>query len=423
MPLYKKLRYDENKEFSLRTVKNLLALRKGRIEQNIPDRTLKKTLLLATWNIRDFDSNKFKQGPRLPESYHYLAEVISNFDLVALQEINEDLRPLKEIKRILGGHWDFITTDVNSASGGNQERLAFIFDKRKVFFRKVAGEIIIPKKDLAKGVEETFDLPKGNEVVIEEDITYTNTDGELITLKKGDIINLPKKSHKINIPDGQNLIRKQLVRTPFMVSFQSGWFKFNLCTAHILYGGKYGKGKRRRVKEIRSLAKYLKRKSEEFYETYKTSEHFIMLGDFNVVSETDDTYKALTKNKFQMPQGIYLTNQKGDMAYDQIAFAPVKDKMRYTGKSGIFDFYKYVFKNSDRTVYDEWMKDKTDDGVKYTDMSQEQKEKYYESYWRTFQMSDHLPLWVELEIDFSDEYLLETKYEIVTNTLSNPVVD
>jgi len=31
-------------------------------------------------------------------------------------------------------------------------------------------------------------------------------------------------------------------------------------------------------------------------------------------------------------------------------------------------------------------------------------EKYYEE-WRTFQMSDHLPLWVELEIDFSDGYL------------------
>lgn len=31
-------------------------------------------------------------------------------------------------------------------------------------------------------------------------------------------------------------------------------------------------------------------------------------------------------------------------------------------------------------------------------------EEYYEE-WRTFQMSDHLPLWVELEIDFSDAYL------------------
>jgi len=31
-------------------------------------------------------------------------------------------------------------------------------------------------------------------------------------------------------------------------------------------------------------------------------------------------------------------------------------------------------------------------------------EAYYTE-WRTFQMSDHLPLWVELKIDFSNEYL------------------
>ena len=27
--------------------------------------------------------------------------------------------------------------------------------------------------------------------------------------------------------------------------------------------------------------------------------------------------------------------------------------------------------------------------------------------WRTYQMSDHLPLWAEFRIDFSDEYLTE----------------
>ncbi len=33
------------------------------------------------------------------------------------------------------------------------------------------------------------------------------------------------------------------------------------------------------------------------------------------------------------------------------------------------------------------------------------KVKYYTNTWRTFQMSDHYPLWVELKIDFSKDYL------------------
>ena len=27
--------------------------------------------------------------------------------------------------------------------------------------------------------------------------------------------------------------------------------------------------------------------------------------------------------------------------------------------------------------------------------------------WRTYQMSDHLPLWAEFRVDFSDDYLRE----------------
>ena len=39
---------------------------------------------------------------------------------------------------------------------------------------------------------------------------------------------------------------------------------------------------------------------------------------------------------------------------------------------------------------------------------------FYASYasWRTHQMSDHLPMWVELHIDFSREYLDEVEADI-----------
>ena len=36
-------------------------------------------------------------------------------------------------------------------------------------------------------------------------------------------------------------------------------------------------------------------------------------------------------------------------------------------------------------------------------------EEYFTGVWRTHQMSDHLPLWVELKIDFSDQYLKKQK--------------
>jgi endonuclease/exonuclease/phosphatase family metal-dependent hydrolase len=33
------------------------------------------------------------------------------------------------------------------------------------------------------------------------------------------------------------------------------------------------------------------------------------------------------------------------------------------------------------------------------------REAYYLDEWRTFQLSDHLPLWVELDVDFTEDYL------------------
>ncbi|NNF97082.1 MAG: hypothetical protein HKM94_09170, partial [Halobacteria archaeon] len=37
--------------------------------------------------------------------------------------------------------------------------------------------------------------------------------------------------------------------------------------------------------------------------------------------------------------------------------------------------------------------------------SKDKREQYYLKEWRTFQISDHLPLWIDLQVDFTDKYL------------------
>jgi hypothetical protein len=69
-------------------------------------------------------------------------------------------------------------------------------------------------------------------------------------------------------------------------------------------------------------------------------------------------------------------------------------------KAGAFNFCKSVYGIEDLNIYQQYfpkknIQEKTDKEI----------EKYYLSTWRTFQMSDHLPLWVELKIDFSNQYL------------------
>ena len=72
---YVPLKRIENARVRARTAERLLALREDL--STICNLKSDKRLLLATWNIRDFDSNKFGQGPRLEESFFYIAEIIS----------------------------------------------------------------------------------------------------------------------------------------------------------------------------------------------------------------------------------------------------------------------------------------------------------------------------------------------------------
>ena len=355
MPMYWKLKHAVEKDRK-RSVKNLQRLRK-QLDAEIPPRSLEDTLLLATWNIRDFDSNKFKHGPRLSESLHYIAEVISRFDVVAIQEINDDLGPFERVLDLLGPWWDYITTDITAGSGGNNERGTIVFDKRKIRFKNVAGEIVLPK----------------NMLIDEEE---------------------------------------QFARSPYIVSFQSGWFKFSLCTVHLYFGADSGDKLKRRIAEIEKIAGFLAKRADA------EESNLILLGDFNIVSPEHETMQALLNAGFHVPDELrHKTNMMGTKFYDQIAFMLKKNELQMASypshsNAGVFNYYKSVFAPSDWQTYYELLKDDPNrDGGKWTAkedgtvLDEAGRKKYYTNEWRTWQMSDHLPLWVALKVDFSEQYL------------------
>ncbi len=333
-----------------RIIERLLALRQ-QLKSEIPIRTQDTTLLLATWNIREFESPKY--GDRVPESYYYIAEIISHFDLIALQEVYKDLEGLYQVQRILGNDWKFLFTDETMGTAGNKERLAFLYDSRKVTFAGLASEIVIPPK-------------------------------------------------MVTTPDGKKEIQpvRQLARTPFAVGFKSGWTNFVLTTVHIYYGDDRA-DEPLRVQEIGEVAGFLSKQSQD---ASAWSRNIILLGDFNIYDPKDVTMQALTQNGFIVPPELQNlpSNTGQDKTYDQIAFHERRDRFETTGKAGVFNFYKTVFREEDEATFAPYMGDaylNSKPGVPRKDP------KGYYKQWRTFQMSDHFPMWVELQIDFSDAYL------------------
>jgi hypothetical protein len=79
-------------------------------------------LLLATWNIANLGAQD-----RGPKDYALLAEVISWFDLVAVQEVKNNRRGLDGLMAELPASWRTVYSD----AAGNNERMTFAMIRRR----------------------------------------------------------------------------------------------------------------------------------------------------------------------------------------------------------------------------------------------------------------------------------------------------
>jgi hypothetical protein len=165
-------------------------------------------------------------------------------------------------------------------------------------------------------------------------------------------------------------------RKPFMASFRAGSFDFIMLTTHI----RWGSIEKKRIGELELLAEYVKRRAES---PNAIDKDVIVMGDFNIPSLTSPLYKAVVRHGLQMPAalaGAHGSNLAKDKRYDQILHNPVFTKS-FSALGGVLDF----FGNGWGKLYPE-AKSQKDDAF-------------------TYELSDHMPLWLQLRTDISEEVL------------------
>ena len=360
MPWYNDLRpeKDHNKqEFALvfpdmtdgeraRCIRRLLGLRQYLEEQIIVKRN-DKNLLIASWNIKEFGQIR----DRLPESYFYIAEIISKFDLIAIQEVKNSLQDLQVVKRLLGDDWSYLINDITEGAGGNSERFAYLFDKRRVEFSGLAGEI-----------------------VLWDEITNPST-------------------------------LKQLKRTPYITGFTAGWKSFAIINVHLNPNNSKENRQIRRL-EIQALVDVLR---EKLRKNRLWTENLLLMGDFNLYSNNEEMVKILRDFGFIELEALkgQPTNVSDTQSYDKIFFLENK---YFTipdegGRGGVLKFFNSIYREEDYAEYKTYMLAHKE--APATLDSERAFRVYFERYWRRYQVSDHYPIWMELLIDSSDEFLQE----------------
>jgi len=169
----------------------------------------------------------------------------------------------------------------------------------------------------------------------------------------------------------------------------------------------------------------------------------LVLGDFNIVDQKHETMKALLDNGFDIPDQIREqpegTNTFQTKFYDQIG---VRSKSEFfqlgtdTNSAGTFNYYKHVLTENQFDDYktyvvksvekqlkrkeSELLKAQNRETPNTNDITKLQTaiidlnlfllddvklKTYYFKKWKTFQISDHLPMWVEIKTDHSTQYL------------------
>ena len=167
-------------------------------------------------------------------------------------------------------------------------------------------------------------------------------------------------------------------RNPYLASFRAGHFDFVLLAVHLQWGTKAG-----RKHELTELAKWVAGFQKD---DSRVDRDIIALGDFNIPSYDSDLYTAVSQYGLSAPASLlhstYGSNLMKNKRYDQILHHSTITGSVFSKHGGVVDFYK-----GDHTRF-----------KPYKDLSKEQ---------FTYELSDHLPLWVQLHLDTQDEQLAQ----------------
>lgn len=155
-------------------------------------------------------------------------------------------------------------------------------------------------------------------------------------------------------------------RAPFIASFNAGDAELLLLTAHI----RWGDSAAARLSELTLLANWIA--TEIAKDPFCGARDVVALGDFNIPNDKSPLLAAIRSRGLVIPEallGTHGTNLARDKRYDQILHLPASASA-FTGKGGAVDFYTGGI------------------GALYPDSIDERE--------FTYELSDHLPLWVQI---------------------------
>ncbi len=374
---------------------------------DLPERK-DNSVVIGTFNIRKLGKIK----SRSKQSWLFLRDTLKRFDLIAVQEIMDDLSGFEYLLELLGEDYGMIVSDITGTKPGgrgNTERLGFLFNWKRIQRTALASDVTYDRSEITRNLyENKSDFSEAWE-------QYTRKLGRW---EERVIQNASQGKRKPSKPPIELPRFVSFIRQPHCVSFRVKGkdgekpYEFLIVNAHLLYGS----NKVERKWEFMALIEWLTVRAKQADKLYHPN--ILLLGDCNLdfdedvnVMRTDidalikslnkkflRSKKAATANfpllNHHPKKGLLRTALRQKQTYDQIGFFSRDSRLpkpENNIKAGsMADGFDYgVFNIAD--LISNALHQKSIDQI-----GTSQRKTIYKK--AEFDISDHMPAWVRLEL-------------------------
>ena len=353
------------------------------------------SVLLGSFNIRKLGSSR----SRSPDIWKFLADVCRSFDLLAIQEIMDDLSGLRRLMSLLGPEFGMVVSDQTGVFPGEPgvgERLGFIYRWNTVERMEVASDVTYDRSKVVDSIARNYDAF----VDVMEPYARALADHEAEQRKTKPRLKLP--------------VFLSFIRQPFCVAFRIAGhpgtqpYEIMAVNAH-LYFGNYISDRRQEFNALIDwLISRLKSNSRAYYP------NFILFGDLNLdYDDPEQDRKRIEQRIKSLNSGleeanvnfpfldvhpdrddVFRTNARLTETFDQIGLfsrdprLPSYDENSTMGTNpqgpdyGVFEF---------GDLFSEAIRDRP-----YCELSSQERADLVSRF--EHKVSDHLPLWIRLSL-------------------------
>lgn len=363
----------------------------------------RKSVILSSFNLL-----KLGKATNSAKRWEFLEKFAENVDLLAIQEVMDDLSGVRRLHQAIGPGYKLLVSDTTGAapgSGGLRERLAFLYKSSRIELKELVSDITYDRSIVTTTLRQDINKWQAFFKAIDTENAQRILDG-----KK------PKSLTKFSHPAFLTFIRNPHCAA-FAIKGKNGADPIELLAinAHMLFG----KSKTERTREFNALMDWLIKRAKSRDRMY--FKNMILMADLNMqFDDADNKFSDIVKRLIDLEStflsgqtaarvnfpfldvhptqtSLFHTNARNSETFDHIALfidkdekgLPKVDANALAGKQGV-NGYDYGIFNFTELIAE------AIHGKSFSALTKTQRNALLKK--AKADISDHMPIWVRLPI-------------------------